>query len=54
MYQKKQLYVYFRGVTKMVLSFSTVSMIQAPTHLEQQPSLQILSKIIITQYRSYV
>jgi len=29
----------------MVLSFNTASMVQAPTHLEQQPSVQIFSKI---------
>ena len=49
MHVPKELYVYFRGVAKMVLSFSTATMIQVPTHLDQQPSVQIHSKIIITQ-----
>ena len=48
----KNTLVYCRRVTKVVMPFSRASMIQAPTHLEQQPSLQIFSKIIITQQRS--
>ena len=41
-----------RLLQRLVVPFSRASMIQAPTHLEQQPSVQILSKIIITQQRS--
>ena len=41
-----------RLLQRLVVPFSRASMIQVTTHLEQQPSVQILSKIIITQQRS--
>ena len=35
-YIPEELYAYCRGVAKTVLSFSMATMIQAPTHLEEQ------------------